>query len=342
MAKESPIETQYRIGIGYDVHRLVKDRKLILGGVRIDHPTGLLGHSDADVLTHAVMSAILGAMALGSLGDHFPDTDPEYKDIKSIDLLERVRIMMEESGYIVENLDAMVICDSPRLAPHVENIRLNLSTALRVPIERVSVKATSTEGLSFTGTGEGIAAQAVVLLKLPGEESGKTSKKETASGKKADRKKEKDKLPPPLPKIKSGELTSCVVFTDGATEDNPGPSGIGIVFGKPDGTEIGRLAEYIGEKTNNQAEYIAAIRAAEICRDWGIKEFTLRTDSKLMANQVNGSYKVKNPGILKLYQELMKILIGFRKWKVEFIRREKNMEADYLSKLGIRLKKRER
>ncbi|HEX9746154.1 MAG TPA: 2-C-methyl-D-erythritol 2,4-cyclodiphosphate synthase, partial [bacterium] len=117
----------YRIGTGYDVHKLVENRKLVLGGETIPFEKGLIGHSDADVLTHAIMDALLGAMAQGSIGDHFPDTDKKYKNINSIDLLERVRIIMEEEGYIVSNVDSTVICDRPKLAPYIENMRMNLS-----------------------------------------------------------------------------------------------------------------------------------------------------------------------------------------------------------------------
>lgn len=327
----------FRVGIGYDVHRLVEDRKLILGGESIKFEKGLLGHSDADVLTHAVMSAILGAMAAGSLGDHFPDTDPQYKDIRSIDLLERVRIMMEEGGCFLENLDTMVVCDRPKLAKYIENIRMNLSEALRVPIECVSVKATSTEGLGFTGTGEGIAAQAICLLKVPGIED---DKKEPAKKRKSGAKKKsrKSEMPPPLPKIKPGEIEGCRVWIDGATKGNPGPSGIGIVFELPDGSEIGRLAEDIGEHTNNQAEYTAAIRAAEICSGWGIRKLDIITDSELLAKQIGGSYKVKNPGILKLYKKLTKLLGDFDKWRVKHVGREENVEADKLSRMALKNK----
>jgi 2-C-methyl-D-erythritol 2,4-cyclodiphosphate synthase len=322
----------FRVGIGYDVHRLVDGRKLILGGERIDHPTGLLGHSDADVLTHAIMSAILGAMAAGSLGDHFPDTDPQYKDVRSIDLLERVRILMEESGYEVENVDTMVICDQPRLGRYIDKIKLNLGEALRVPIECVSVKATSTEGLGFTGTGEGIAAQAVVLLKKPVEidEADYKDKKIRKT------KTRKSELPPPLPKIKPGEYKHVIARTDGASDPNPGPSGIGIVFETPDGIEIGKISEHIGENTNNQTEYKAAIIAATIVKSWGAEKINLVTDSQLMEKQLKGSYKIKNPGILNLYRELMTLLIGFKSWDVKHVGREENEEADRLSKLALK------
>jgi 2-C-methyl-D-erythritol 2,4-cyclodiphosphate synthase len=325
--------TILRVGIGFDVHRLVKDRRLVLGGEKVDFEKGLLGHSDADVLTHAVMSAILGAMAAGSLGDHFPDTDPQYKDIRSIDLLERVRIMMEEGGYLLENLDTMVICDEPKLAKYIENIRMNLSVALRVPIECVSVKATGSEGLGFTGTGEGIAAQAICLLKVPGDEDDRSAKKDKGF------KWEEMEPPPELPEIEHGSIKGCVVWTDGATEDNPGPSGIGIVFKDPKGVLIGKLAEHIGKTTNNQAEYKAAIRAARICNEWGVEKILMHTDSKLVANQINGNWKIKKPWIKRLYIELREELDKFKGWKVKHVSRDENTEADRLSKIGVRLKK---
>ena len=332
MSRTGPGNAAWRVGIGYDVHRLVEGRKLVLGGVKIAHPTGLLGHSDADVLTHAVMSALLGAMSAGSLGDHFPDSDPQYKNISSIDLLDRVRIVMEEGGWEPENVDCMVICDAPRLAAHIELMRMNLSEALRVPIECVSVKATSTEGLGYTGTGEGIAAQAICLLKMPGEETEKPAKDKRKSGKP----KKKLQMPPPLPTIRPGELEGCVAQIDGASAGNPGPSGIGIVFKNPAGHVIGKLAEAIGERTNNQAEYLAAIRAAEICGEWGVRKLYILTDSELLSKQIGGSYRVKNPGILKLYKRLSEILSGFEKWKVKHVSRVENEEADRLSKAALK------
>jgi 2-C-methyl-D-erythritol 2,4-cyclodiphosphate synthase len=326
----------FRIGIGYDVHKLVEGRKLVLGGVKIAHPTGLLGHSDADVLTHAVMSSLLGAMAAGSLGDHFPDTDPAYKDISSIDLLERVRIMMEEGGYSLGNLDVMVICDYPRLSPHIERIRMNLSDALRVPIGVISVKATSTEGLGFTGTGEGIAAQAVSLLYQPEPEGAEPSRKRRSATQKNEKSRREPRQPKPLPKIEPGKLEGCVARIDGASAGNPGPAGIGIVFETSKGKVIGELAEAVGEKTNNEAEYMAALRAAGVCREWGVKKLLLLTDSELLAKQLNGSYKVKSDRILKLCLELRGLLSGFKVWRVKHVRRSENEEADRLSKLALK------
>lgn len=153
-----------RIGQGYDVHRLVEGRKLILGGVEIPYEKGLLGHSDADVLTHALMDALLGACALGDIGHLFPDSDPAYAGADSLKLLEKVVRVLEEKGFRVGNVDVTVIAQAPKLAPYVPVIRNNLAGRLHIDLDRVSVKATTEEGLGFTGRGEGIAAQAVCLV----------------------------------------------------------------------------------------------------------------------------------------------------------------------------------
>ena len=153
-----------RIGHGYDVHRLVPGRDLILGGVRFDYPMGLDGHSDADVLTHAVMDALLGAAGLGDIGRHFPDTDPAYKGADSLKLLAKVRDMLAERGFRVGNLDVTVIAQAPKLAPHIARMEQNLAYTLRVEPSRVNVKATTEERLGFTGRGEGISCHAVCLL----------------------------------------------------------------------------------------------------------------------------------------------------------------------------------
>lgn len=153
-----------RIGMGYDVHRLVPERDLILGGVKIEYERGLLGHSDADVLLHAVMDAVLGAAALGDIGRHFPDTDTAYKGASSLRLAERVRELTEGAGYRVGNIDATIIAQKPKMSPHIEAMRENIAEAFRIPVSCVNVKATTEEGLGFTGNGEGISAQAVCLL----------------------------------------------------------------------------------------------------------------------------------------------------------------------------------
>ena len=153
-----------RVGMGYDVHKLVEDRELILGGVTIPYEKGLLGHSDADVLLHAVMDALLGAAALGDIGKHFPDTDPQYKGISSIRRLEHVAALLDEQNYIVENIDATIIAQRPKMRPYIDTMRENVAKALKISVDQVNIKATTEEGLGFTGSGEGISSQAVCAL----------------------------------------------------------------------------------------------------------------------------------------------------------------------------------
>lgn len=153
-----------RVGMGYDVHKLVEGRKLILGGVDVPHTLGLLGHSDADVLLHAIMDALLGAAALGDIGKHFPDTDPAYKGISSLKLLEHVGKLLEEKGYVIDNIDATVIAQKPKLRPYIEEMEQNIAKTLGISKEQVNVKATTEEGLGFTGTEQGISAQAICML----------------------------------------------------------------------------------------------------------------------------------------------------------------------------------
>lgn len=153
-----------RVGMGYDVHKLVENRKLILGGVEIPYEKGLLGHSDADVLLHAIMDALLGAAALGDIGKHFPDTDEQYKGISSVCLLEHVAELLEKEGFLVENIDATIIAQQPKMRPYIDQMRANIADALHIEQNQVNVKATTEEGLGFTGNGDGISSQAVCLL----------------------------------------------------------------------------------------------------------------------------------------------------------------------------------
>lgn len=153
-----------RVGMGYDVHKLVEGRKLILGGVNIPYEKGLLGHSDADVLTHAIMDALLGAAAMGDIGRHFPDTDETYKDANSIELLRHVKKLLDEKQYIISNIDATVIAQRPKLAAFIPDMVTTIAEALGLQENQVNIKATTEEGLGFTGTGEGISSQAICLL----------------------------------------------------------------------------------------------------------------------------------------------------------------------------------
>lgn len=153
-----------RVGMGYDVHRLVEGRKLIIGGVEIPHTLGLLGHSDADVLLHAIMDALLGAAALGDIGKHFPDTDPKYKGADSIQLLEHVGELLQEKGYVIDNIDATIIAQKPKMRPHIPQMEENIAGALGIDVSQINVKATTEEGLGFTGTEEGISSQAICAI----------------------------------------------------------------------------------------------------------------------------------------------------------------------------------
>lgn len=153
-----------RIGMGYDVHKLVKERDLILGGVKIPYELGLLGHSDADVLLHAIMDSLLGAAALGDIGKHFPDTDSKYKGISSIELLKHVGNLLTEHNYKIGNIDATIIAQKPKMAPHIPTMRENIASALNISVDQINVKATTEEGLGFTGEELGISSQSICLL----------------------------------------------------------------------------------------------------------------------------------------------------------------------------------
>ncbi len=156
-----------RVGMGYDVHRLVEGRDLIIGGVQIPYEKGLLGHSDADVLLHAISDALLGAAALGDIGKHFPDSDPAYKGISSLLLLEKVGMLLDRKGYLIENIDATIIAQAPKMRPYIDTMRENIAEVLNINVEQVNVKATTEEGLGFTGRGEGISSQAICMLTSP-------------------------------------------------------------------------------------------------------------------------------------------------------------------------------
>ncbi len=165
---------EIRVGSGYDVHRLVEGRRLVLGGVEVAYEKGLLGHSDADVLLHAVCDALLGAAALGDIGRHFPDTSPQYKGISSLNLLAEVHRLLREAGFLVNNIDATIVAERPKMAPHIPSMVANIAAAVDIERTAVNVKATTTEGLGFAGKGEGIAAYAVCSIR-PANRTGERS-----------------------------------------------------------------------------------------------------------------------------------------------------------------------
>ncbi len=156
-----------RIGMGYDVHKLVEGRDLIIGGVKIPYEKGLLGHSDADVLLHAISDSLLGAAALGDIGKHFPDTDEAFKGADSLVLLQKVGELLEQEGFLIENIDATIIAQAPKMRPHIDKMRENIASALNIEVNQVNVKATTEEGLGFTGSGEGISSQSICMLTSP-------------------------------------------------------------------------------------------------------------------------------------------------------------------------------
>ena len=160
-----------RAGIGYDIHAKAEGRPLVLGGVTIDSPWGLAGHSDADVLAHAIGDALLGAIGLGDIGQHFPPGDPQWRDARSARFVEHARVMIERRGGRIDHVDATIVCEAPKVGPHREAIRASVAAVLRVPLTSVSIKATTTERLGFTGRGEGIAAQAIATVRLPEDPS---------------------------------------------------------------------------------------------------------------------------------------------------------------------------
>ncbi len=326
-----------RIGHGFDVHKLVKGRKLILGGVGVPFEKGLEGHSDADVLIHAVMDAILGALGANDIGTHFPDTDKKYKDISSMLLLEKVVEMMHAAKFHLGNLDVLLHADEPKIKELIPGMRKNIAKKFSCGEHRINVKATTWEGLGFAGTGEGIAASAVCLL-IPDvwdedneyvpfgtahlfEQTGSPGQKEKLSG----------------GKTKAGE--TWVAYIDGASKGNPGPSAIGVLIRDPDGLLLAEISEAIGEATNNVAEYRAMIRALEECRLLKAENVLVRTDSQLLARQIDGKYKVKNPQLIELFDKVRKSASKFSAFKVEHIPREENKEADALANRALKKKK---
>lgn len=318
----------FRIGHGFDVHPLTKDRKLILGGVQIDHESGLAGHSDADVVIHALMDSILGAMGKGDIGMHFPDTDPKYKDISSIDLLKQVHLLMKKNEFVLVNADLTVHAEVPKIAPFVDKMRANIASTIDCDIAKINIKATTWEKLGFVGREEGIAADAVVLI----SKSKSNPHSET---------KEKTKKPlvlfdddtPIERRIKTkGEI---IVYTDGASRGNPGPSAAGAVIEDADGKSLQEISMFLGEMTNNQAEYQALILALKDVVSMRPEHVTIRMDSELIVKQIKGEYKIKNEKLIPLASIVKQQLMLLNSWRIEHVPREKNEKADHLANQAL-------
>jgi 2-C-methyl-D-erythritol 2,4-cyclodiphosphate synthase len=355
----------YRIGHGFDVHAFAKDRKLILGGVEIKHPMGLKGHSDADVVIHAIMDAILGAMAQGDIGQHFPDSDKQYKNIDSRILLRKIAYMMESMEYKLCNVDITIHAEAPKLAGYIGEMRVKLAEDLGCDRYRISVKATTWEKLGFIGRKEGIAADAVVLLDDNEDDSNSDyddewelddeNFKDEDGGEREDIKDEKDDKA----EFEDHETTSrsrqieqlfdesekterrvkmkgeIVIYADGASRGNPGPAGAGAVIMDSEGKVIQEISMFLGEMTNNQAEYRALILALGEVTAMRPESVTIYLDSELIVNQINGKYKVKNEGMISLNALVMQQLMTLSDWTITHVPREKNSKADALANKAI-------
>jgi 2-C-methyl-D-erythritol 2,4-cyclodiphosphate synthase len=330
-----------RIGHGFDVHKLVKGRKLILGGVEIPFDKGLEGHSDADVLIHAIIDAILGAIGAEDIGTHFPDTDPAYKDISSMILLGKTAEILGESKYHLGNIDALLHADKPKVKDFIPRMRKNIASVLECREERVNIKATTWEGLGFVGRMEGMAASAVCLVypDVWDEESDDApfgtghlfTEDDPPMGVQSTL-----ELEIPLKPGKINKGNAFLVNIDGASRGNPGPAGVGIVIRDPDGLVLAEVSEAIGEATNNVAEYMALLRALDECKLLKAQEIILRTDSQLLARQLNGRYKVRNEGLRPIFNKAIKLLRGFKAFTVVEIPRKDNAEADALAKAATK------
>ena len=336
-----------RIGHGFDVHKLESGRKLILGGVEIPYEKGLAGHSDADVILHAVVDAVLGALGKGDIGTHFPDSDPANKDLDSMKFLEKAVDLMHEAGLHLVNIDVTLHADKPKVKDYLPEMRENIARKFECNPQRVNVKATTWEGLGFTGRGEGMAASAVCLLfpdaleedemmfpfgtgHLYGDadfEEGKDSSSES-----------KDKGVRISLTRKVDKEKAFVANIDGASKGNPGPASVGVVIRDHEGVVLAELSEKIGEATNNEAEYRSLIRALEECSFLKAEQVLVRTDSDLLLKQVSGKYKVKKEHLKKLFEEVAVAASGFAAFDMTRIPREDNKEADDLANAALRKK----
>ncbi len=347
-----------RIGHGFDVHKLVKGRRLVLGGVEIPFDKGLLGHSDADVLIHAAMDAVLGALGTDDIGTHFPDTEPAYKDISSMLLLEKVVATMRAAKYHLGNIDVLLHADQPKVKEYIPSMRANIARAFECHEQRINVKATTWEGIGFAGEGQGMAASAVCIIvpDMWDEDSDEIPfaalhlfdelyasdthavPAPAKPGKSGDKKAKATGTKPVKQVGRKPRVTkskACIANIAGASKGNPGPAAVGVIVRDTDGVIIAEFGEAIGEATNNVAEYRALIRALEECRLLKAGQVIIRTDSQLMARQIDGSYKVKSEQLRDLYDRALELLAGFEAFEVAHIPRAENMEADKLANSAL-------
>ncbi|MEP0815319.1 MAG: 2-C-methyl-D-erythritol 2,4-cyclodiphosphate synthase [bacterium] len=334
-----------RTGIGYDAHRFDQARKLVLGGVEIPGHPGLAGHSDADVLAHAIADALLGACGLDDIGTHFPDTSPDWLGISSLVILAKVAELAERNGFAVSNVDSTIVAESPRLCEYYTEMRRNIATALDISPSQVNVKATTTEKMGFAGRKEGIAAYAVATV-VSTALSQKNMSVEDGSREKlvfpGTIYKNPPRNEPNAPEIAKmlSRLPEAIFNTDGATSGNPGPSGCAIILSLPDGEPVCGFSWHIGRATNNVAEYTAVL---ELLR-WldglaGNKgRIRIRMDSELVQRQLAGKYKVKSPELQPYWAEASEILARMPEVSLDYIPRGQNAFADHLARSAARKK----
>ena len=317
------------IGHGFDVHPFKKNRNLVLGGVTIEHEFGLDGHSDADVVIHALIDAILGALGEGDIGRHFPDNNPDYKNISSRKLLIKVSGMMKNSGYAVSNADITIHAEAPKLADYMVEMRGNIADDLNCPDNRINIKATTWEKLGFVGRGEGIAADAVVML-VSTDSKPNDDKTEITQRKPAAKPVQLvDDDTPIETRVKTkGTLT---IYTDGASRGNPGLSAAGAVILDSSGNTLKEISMFLGTMTNNQAEYQALILALKEAVSLRPERLVIRMDSQLIVRQISGEYKVKDAKLKPLFALVIQQLKFLKSWDIEHIPREQNIRADTLA-----------
>lgn len=344
-----------RAGIGFDAHVFDKSRRLVLGGVEIPNSVGLAGHSDADVIVHAICDAVLGACALGDLGTHFPDSDPKWKNSSSLALLKRCAELASKKGFVVIFIDATAILEKPKIAPYIEAMRQNIAGALGLENgESVSVKATTTEKMGFTGRGEGIAAMAIATVETIKRSKAPLSETSTIQKKSKAKTEGKESLPATIYRNAPGtskehsslvpmlkEMVSILCFTDGATLGNPGPSGCAAVICEPSGVPVCAFSWPIGNATNNIAEYSALLELLEFLNGAGLagSKIEIRMDSELVVKQLNGLYKVKSPNMAQLFAETTSVMAAFKNLKIVYVPRGENSVADLLAKEASKQKR---
>jgi 2-C-methyl-D-erythritol 2,4-cyclodiphosphate synthase len=340
-----------RTGIGTDVHAFVCDRKLIIGGVHIPYDRGLAGHSDADVLVHSIIDAILGACGLGDIGSHFPDNDSSYKNADSLMLLKRISDLASTAGFRIEYIDSIIIAQKPRMSEYVDDMKRNIAESIGIDANDVSVKAKTTEFLGFVGREEGIAAVSIATVeKLKSDPRNKQKTEMHKSESSSDVIETANvfthspgsdiadsQLAPML-----NNLDKMVCYTDGSSLGNPGPAGCSVVICDGTGEPLVSFKWNIGRNTNNIAEYTAILELLSWLDGLSLhqKDIEIRSDSELVIKQLSGMYKVKSELLRPVWLEASRLVAGFGTLKLVHVEREYNRLADKLAREASAKRKR--